>query len=663
MTMGNAGKMEPNDAATPDVAPADGVLPAAEGGAAGSMSAGSLSTISAPVEALPVEALPVEAPPAEAAPADEEVVEALERVLAAPDLRTSPRLGAFLRYVVEARLAGRAEQIKGYTIAVEALGRPASFDPQSDPIVRVEATRLRRALQNYYNTDGLDDPLQILIPKGGYVPQFVPRKGAVPAVTSPAAAVPAPLPEAAPVPIPVPAPAARAPRRWAAAAMTAVVAATAACATAAVLWLSGMEAPPVLQSWLGGRPPLADRVRLPIVEVTSLASNDSREVVRNDLRSIEERLRDAFAQFDFAEVRAGTGEGLAARECNGRQPRSVFVLGGLAEPRADGTFSLMLHLADRCEGVIVWSQAIDGLKAEPGSQETELQVVREVTPALMESYGVVPVRARSQVLAHAPGSGFGCVAAAFAVLRNDGSASATTPRACLTSLVTRDGEFALGHAVRASLLLDEAMRGVAPAADTEHNALMLREAELAADLAPTSAYAARTLALVQLYLGQTENAVASGERALRLNPLDFDVAAAVGSVLIGAGRVEEGEALLRAAQAHGAGRAPLQEAYLAIAAFLKRDPFAAQAMVPQLRLHSGPQSRLALALALHALERSGDEREAVRALARLDNGGAEGVRRLVRHLLPAPAVSERALDALEAAGLSQEAATLKRPRG
>ena len=658
MTMGNAGKMEPNDAATPDVAPADGVLPAAEGGAAGSMSTGSmstgsLSTISAPVEAPPAEAAP--------APADEEVVEALERVLAAPDLRTSPRLGAFLRYVIEARLAGRAEQIKGYTIAVEALGRPASFDPQSDPIVRVEATRLRRALQNYYNTDGLDDPLQILIPKGGYVPQFVPRKGAVPAVTPPAAAVPAPAPEAAPVP--VPAPAARAPRRWAAAAMTAVVAATAACATAAVLWLSGMEAPPVLQSWLGGRPPLADRVRLPIVEVASLASNDSREVVRNDLRSIEERLRDAFAQFDFAEVRAGTGEGLAARECNGRQPRSVFVLGGLAEPRADGTFSLMLHLADRCEGVIVWSQAIDGLKAEPGSQETELQVVREVTPALMESYGVVPVRARSQVLAHAPGSGFGCVAAAFAVLRNDGSASATTPRACLTSLVTRDGEFALGHAVRASLLLDEAMRGVAPAADTEHNALMLREAELAADLAPTSAYAARTLALVQLYLGQTENAVASGARALRLNPLDFDVAAAVGSVLIGAGRVEEGEALLRAAQAHGAGRAPLQEAYLAIAAFLKRDPFAAQAMVPQLRLHSGPQSRLALALALHALERSGDEREAVRALARLDNGGAEGVRRLVRHLLPAPAVSERALDALEAAGLSQEAATVKRPRG
>lgn len=672
MTMGNAGNPEPLDGQMPERAgPLEAPAPVDSG------REDALSPADADVGQVDVGQVDV-GPAAEPAADDAGAVRmALERALASADLRSSPRLGAFLRYVVEAKLAGRAEQIKGYTIAVEALGRPPSFDPQADPIVRVEATRLRRALQNYYNTDGVDEPLQIAIPKGGYVPQFTVRKvAALPAPESaePVAAgraesaaslvdsaLPVLSPTAAPqvsTPLPPRPPAPR--RRWPAL----LAAGAAACATVALLLASGFEPPPAVQAWLGSRVSLADRVRLPIVEVGTLATNDGRVAVRDDLRNIEERLRDAFAQFDFVEVRAGAGEGMAARECGGRMPRSVFALGGLAEARTDGSFSLMLHLADRCEGVIVWSQAIDGLKADPDSDESELKVVREVASALLESYGVVPVRARSQVRAHAPGSGFGCVAEAFSVLRKDGTSNATVPRNCLTTLVARDGEFALGHAVRAALLLDQAVQGTDDdALDAEHAALMLREAELAADLAPTSAYAARTLAMVQLYLGQTDSAVASGERALRLNPLDFDVAATVGSVLIGAGRLEEGEALLTSARAHGASRGPLQEAYLAFAAFLKRDSSAAQAMVPQLRLHRGPESRLALALALHALDRAGDEREAVRVLARRDNGGADGVRRLVRHLLPAPGMSERALDALESAGLSQEAATIKRPRG
>lgn len=658
MTMGNAGNPEPSDGLSPERA---GPLEAPA-----SVDSGREGALLPPDAAVgPAEDGAV----AEPAPVENDagaVRVALERALGSADLRSSPRLGAFLRFVVEAKLAGRAEQIKGYTIAVEALGRPPSFDPQADPIVRVEATRLRRALQNYYNTDGSDDPLQIAIPKGGYVPQFTLRKAAALPAPEPAElAADGPVPSIAATPLVsslLEAPAAAPPRRrrWPAL----LAGATAVAATVALLLLSGFEPPPAVQAWLGNRVSLADRVRLPIVEVGLLATNDGRVAVRDDLRNIEERLRDAFAQFDFVEVRAGAGEGMAARECGGRMPRSVFALGGLAEARTDGSFSLMLHLADRCEGVIVWSQAIDGLKADPDSDESELKVVREVASALLESYGVVPVRARSQVRAHAPGSGFGCVAEAFSVLRKDGTSNATVPRNCLSTLVARDGEFALGHAVRAALLLDQAVQGADDdAVDAEHAALMLREAELAADLAPTSAYAARTLAMVQLYLGQTDSAVASGERALRLNPLDYDVAATVGSVLIGAGRLEEGEALLTSARAHGASRGPLQEAYLAFAAFLKRDSSAAQAMVPQLRLHRGPESRLALALALHALDRAGDEREAVRVLARRDNGGADGVRRLVRHLLPAPGMSERALDALESAGLAQEAATIKRPRG
>src|ERR1700749_4215049 len=84
----------------------------------------------------------------------------------------SPQLGAFLRFVVEAVLHGKADHIKAYTIGVEVLRRDAGFDPQLDPIVRVEATRLRRALERYYAGPGASDDVLIEVPLGGYVPAF-----------------------------------------------------------------------------------------------------------------------------------------------------------------------------------------------------------------------------------------------------------------------------------------------------------------------------------------------------------------------------------------------------------------------------------------------------------------------------------------------------------
>jgi hypothetical protein len=97
---------------------------------------------------------------------------ALERVLASPTLRGAPRLAAFLRCVVERTLDGRSAEIKSYTVAVEALDRAPSFDPQTDPIVRVEAGRLRHALGRYYAGEGRDDPIAIEFVRGSYVPTF-----------------------------------------------------------------------------------------------------------------------------------------------------------------------------------------------------------------------------------------------------------------------------------------------------------------------------------------------------------------------------------------------------------------------------------------------------------------------------------------------------------
>ena len=111
-------------------------------------------------------------PTADGPSSEAEVRAALARLIASGALGKSGQLAHFLTYVVEEALAGRAERIKAYTIAVDALGRDTRFDPQADPIVRVEAGRLRRALESYYAAAGRDEPIVIELPRGSYIPAF-----------------------------------------------------------------------------------------------------------------------------------------------------------------------------------------------------------------------------------------------------------------------------------------------------------------------------------------------------------------------------------------------------------------------------------------------------------------------------------------------------------
>jgi hypothetical protein len=83
-----------------------------------------------------------------------EIRAALDRLVASPELSKSPQLAHFLTFIVDETLAGHAERIKAYGIAADTLGRDANFDPQNDPIVRVEAGRLRRTLEHYYANGG-----------------------------------------------------------------------------------------------------------------------------------------------------------------------------------------------------------------------------------------------------------------------------------------------------------------------------------------------------------------------------------------------------------------------------------------------------------------------------------------------------------------------------
>ena len=97
----------------------------------------------------------------------------LEAVIASGIFAKAPSLALLLDYICTKFFEGQANQIKEYNIAVEALSRPPSFDPRQDSIVRVEAFRLRKRLKQYYEGQGADRPLRIVIPSGQYIPQFV----------------------------------------------------------------------------------------------------------------------------------------------------------------------------------------------------------------------------------------------------------------------------------------------------------------------------------------------------------------------------------------------------------------------------------------------------------------------------------------------------------
>jgi len=104
----------------------------------------------------------------------------LARIVESPAFARAPRLRRFLTYCVEAALEGSVERLKEYALGVDVFDRGAGFDPKADPIVRVDARRLRKALADYYDGPGGADPVEIVLPTGSYAPAFRarPRRGA-----------------------------------------------------------------------------------------------------------------------------------------------------------------------------------------------------------------------------------------------------------------------------------------------------------------------------------------------------------------------------------------------------------------------------------------------------------------------------------------------------
>lgn len=115
---------------------------------------------------------------------DKLVHQQLSRILSSKTFAQVDRLKRFVSFIVGETAAGRGGDLKEYVIGVQVFGKEPSFDPRTDPIVRVQARRLRARLARYYRDEGNNDELIVDLPKGGYAPVFRVRDEAPPAKRS-----------------------------------------------------------------------------------------------------------------------------------------------------------------------------------------------------------------------------------------------------------------------------------------------------------------------------------------------------------------------------------------------------------------------------------------------------------------------------------------------
>src|ERR1700681_4355210 len=106
----------------------------------------------------------------------------VRRILQSQALRTSEVHRNLLTYLAEKSLSGEADALKEYTVGLDVFAKPDSYDPRQESVVRMHVARLRQKLAEYYRTEGVDDPVVVDLPKGGFKVTFESRPLVVPEV-------------------------------------------------------------------------------------------------------------------------------------------------------------------------------------------------------------------------------------------------------------------------------------------------------------------------------------------------------------------------------------------------------------------------------------------------------------------------------------------------
>lgn len=512
----------------------------------------------------------------------EMIIPALEHLLEWPEIARSPQLGRFLDYIVRRTLDGQEQSIKAYSIAVDVFGRTPDFDPQTDPIVRVQARRLRSLLDEYYRGPGREQAIQIRLPVGRYIPEFVD-------VSDAAAAKPAEPAIGSENPV-----SARTRGRLS---VSWYVLAVFALGNAMTAYAVSTWGPPQGDATTGTAIP---RPTINVVEFQNLATGARPPP---QVAGLAMELVTDLEQFDNIDVKYRVGSDAVAAPAV--ESGNDFVLTGIVRPD-DAVVQYSAILTESRTGTVVWNQTLSvpaGEAAIPGVLD---RVSRSFSLVLGSPRGPLHAPAR-QLLGSLPGveTNLYLCRVLFDIYRESGEAvNGVRASTCLATLPEAGKHGAIALAANASLIAENA-DPTAPAMMPTSERMRVARASMenAIKLDPINGFIWEQQARLDEAQGNLELARAGYASALQLNPSNADVMAAFARLLALAGGLNEAEKMAREAAEYSPAPPPW---YFGVPALLAlRDGDLAEA-VESAELYAQADRELGAILAIVAAQRAGN---------------------------------------------------------
>jgi TolB-like protein/tetratricopeptide (TPR) repeat protein len=437
--------------------------------------------------------------------------------------RASPRRRDMLQFIVDETLAGRFDRLKGVTVAMAVFGRDETFDQQSDPIVRLEALRLRGDLDSYYVDAGSKDPVRITIPKGAYVPHFAWQNEEAPAPTQPPETD---TPDAAPQgtePATTPAPDKQGPK-----------VARRRAPGAALFAMFGLAAIAAAVFGLRGAEPNVAPAKTPAIIVLPFKAYGNAEDIGLIASGVTEELIANLMLFQNFRVYSTT---TSFRQDAGADPENLgrdlgvsYVVTGVMQSE-NGQVHLRARLVDAQTGEVRWSGSYDHPLAPGNLLGAQRDLAVAISTELGEPYGAVnEAVGRRMARDSTPGMpSYACVLRAYEYRRSFEDALFAPAMACLKQAVVRDPDYADAWAMLGWLHLDAVRQDIAPEAErpAEMEAA-IDAASHAVELDPRNPRTLAALSGVTFYQGDYAVAEALQRKVLALNPYDPDTLAQLG---------------------------------------------------------------------------------------------------------------------------------------
>lgn len=502
-------------------------------------------------------------------PADDVRTE-LDRLAASPEFDIPARAKKFLRYIVEETLAGRADRIKAYTVGTEVFERDAGFDAQNDPVVRIEAGRLRRALERYYLIAGLSDPIVISIPKGGYVPRFELR----------AAQQAVPLTPAAPVPDKASPPPPQRRMLWLGVGATA----SAALLLGLALWNGSLNV----------SRPTVETLPAPTIAVMPFVNLGELPEAKIYADGLTEEVMSQVARFkELSVLGRETSRSIPPGADLARIHRALgvrYVLEGSVRA-ATNQLRVTGRLIDAKTGAVLWSQTYDDDLGVRDLLTIQNDVAQKVATAVAQPYGIIFQADGLRAGAKAPDDleAYACSLRFYGYRTVLSAESHAAIRSCLERAVAANPGYATAWAMLSILYLDEDRFGFNPKLGSP-TAIQrsIDAARRAIRLDPANVRSLQALMMALFFVQQPAEALEIGERALAMNPNDTELLAELGTRVGQVGAWARGTALLEQALARNPAHSDYYNGVLAHHAYMQRDYRRAEALIRQVSLNKFP---------------------------------------------------------------------------